>query len=101
MDKFNATVSVSQRLSFIDQKDESPGSDSRPDRPVAPHGHHAYLRPRRPHQPGPETTRVAAQVTGEFPQLVPFAAHPGVLAGEGNSPGGLTSDGSATSAVQH
>jgi hypothetical protein len=45
--------------------------------------------------------RVTAQVTGEFLQLVPSAAHLGVLAGEGVSPGGLAGDGPAAGAVQH
>jgi hypothetical protein len=44
---------------------------------------------------------MTAQVTGKFLQLVPFAAHLGVLAGEGGSPGGLTGYGSAAGAVQH
>ena len=52
-------------------------------------------------QAQPAGLRVTAQVTGKFLQLVPFAAHLGVLAGEGDSPGGLTSNGSATGAVQH
>jgi hypothetical protein len=52
-------------------------------------------------QTQPAGLRVAAQLTGKFLQIVPFAAHLGVLAGEGGSPGGLTSDGPATGAVQH
>ena len=44
---------------------------------------------------------MTAQVTGKFLQLVPFAAHLDELAGEGDSPGGLTGDGSAAGAVQH
>jgi hypothetical protein len=54
-----------------------------------------------PGQAQPAGLRVTAQVTGKFLQLVPFAAHLGVLAHESGSPGGVTTDGSATGAVQH
>ena len=68
---------------------------------VLPAGGPGWRRLTAPGQAQPAGLRVTAQVTGEFLQLVPFAAHLGVLAGEGGSPGGLSSDGPAAGAVQH